>query len=138
MGHSAGGQLALCLAAHEPSVKSAISLAGAVDLRRAWELHLSNDAVAEFLGGSPAQVADNYQDADPMQLKLAAEQWIIQGLADETIPPDFSRNYYESKKRRGEKVQLVQIETAGHFELIDPRSDAWKKVQETVLKILSV
>src|ERR1022692_618498 len=30
MGHSAGGQLALCLAAHEAGVKAVVSLAGAV------------------------------------------------------------------------------------------------------------
>src|SRR6201987_6129566 len=40
MGHSAGGQLALCLAAHEPSVTSVVSLAGVVDLQRAYQLHL--------------------------------------------------------------------------------------------------
>ncbi len=51
MGHSAGGQLALCLAAHEASIDRVISLAGVVDLKRAYALHLSNDAVAEFLGG---------------------------------------------------------------------------------------
>src|SRR5512140_403262 len=45
MGHSAGGQLALCLAAHEPSVSRVISLAGVVDLQQAFELHLSDDAV---------------------------------------------------------------------------------------------
>src|ERR1700691_3826780 len=53
IGHSAGGQLALCLAAHEPTVKAAISLAGVVDLQRTYALHLSNDAVVEFLGGKP-------------------------------------------------------------------------------------
>src|SRR6266852_7735698 len=37
MGHSAGGQLALCLAAHEPSVKRVISLAGVADLQQAFE-----------------------------------------------------------------------------------------------------
>src|SRR6266702_6926683 len=42
MGHSAGGQIALCLAAHEPGVNRIISLAGIVDLQRAYELHLSN------------------------------------------------------------------------------------------------
>src|ERR1700757_2792514 len=42
MGHSAGGQLALCLAAHEPAVTRVVSLAGVVDLRRTYELHLSN------------------------------------------------------------------------------------------------
>ena len=35
MGHSAGGQLALCLAAHEAALHGVISLAGVVDLRRA-------------------------------------------------------------------------------------------------------
>src|SRR5579872_5414098 len=35
MGHSAGGQLARCLAAHESSVRRAVSLAGVVDLQRA-------------------------------------------------------------------------------------------------------
>jgi acetyl esterase/lipase len=57
MGHSAGGQLALCLAGHQPSVKRVLSLAGVADLQRAWEEHLSNDAVAEFLGGKPKDVA---------------------------------------------------------------------------------
>ncbi len=134
MGHSAGGQLALCLAAHEPSVKFAISLAGVADLRRAWELHLSKDAVAEFFGGSPADAADHYKEADPMQLEVAAEQWLIHGLIDNTIPPDFSRNYHEKKRARGENVHLVEIEKASHFDLIDPRSAAWKKVEEIVAK----
>ncbi len=56
IGHSAGGQFALCLAAHETGVKAAISLAGVVDLQRAYELHLSNDAVVEFLGGAPRKL----------------------------------------------------------------------------------
>ena len=30
-------KLALCVAGHEPSVKAVISLAGVVDLQRAWE-----------------------------------------------------------------------------------------------------
>ena len=54
IGHSAGGQLALCLAGHEPAVKRVVSLAGVVDLQQAWELHLSDNAVVDFLGGEPA------------------------------------------------------------------------------------
>src|SRR5512141_134926 len=49
MGHSAGGQLALCLAAHEPRVKRVLSLAGVVDLHAAYDEHLSIDAVVDFL-----------------------------------------------------------------------------------------
>src|SRR5437879_11000350 len=104
MGHSAGGQLALCLAGHEPSVKAVISLAGVVDLQRAWEEHLSDDAVVDFLGGKPKDVPENYQEADPMQLKIgSATQWLNHGDADSVVPPTFRRNYAEQKKKWGEE-----------------------------------
>jgi acetyl esterase/lipase len=133
IGHSAGGQLALCLAANESSVQRVVLLAGVVDLRRAWNLHLSNDAVSEFLGGSPKQVPEHYREADPMQLGIQAEQWVIHGLADDVVPPDFSRKYFEQKTKKGEKVHLLEIEKAGHFELIDPRSAVWAKVEDVAL-----
>ncbi len=136
MGHSAGGQLALCLAAHEPSVKRVISLAGVVDLQQAFELHLSDDAVVEFLGGKPKDVPEHYHEADPMQLNIRATQWLIHGAADDTAPPPFSRHYAEEKKKRGEDVHYLEISTAGHFELIDPRSAAWPKVENTALHLL--
>jgi len=41
------------------------------------------------------------------------------------------------KKKRGENVHLLEIENAGHFELIDPRSAAWKQVEKTLLGLLS-
>src|SRR5271154_645429 len=91
MGHSAGGQLALCLAAHEPSVTRVVSLAGVVDLQRAYQLHLSDDAVVEFLRGTPGQVPDHYREADPMQLSIPqARQWLIHGSSDDVVPPAFS------------------------------------------------
>jgi acetyl esterase/lipase len=137
MGHSAGGQLALCLAGHEPSVKAVISLAGVVDLQRAWEEHLSDDAVVAFLGGKPKDVPEHYQEADPMQLKISsATQWLIHGAADSVVPAPFSRNYAEQKKKRKEDIHYLEISTAGHYELIDPHSNAWPKVESTVLHLL--
>src|SRR5438128_9955160 len=44
MGHSAGGQLALCLAHRVPTLRGVVSLAGVIDLQKAYDLHLSNDA----------------------------------------------------------------------------------------------
>lgn len=134
IGHSAGGQLALCLAAHEPGVKSAVSLAGVVDLQRAYTLHLSNDAVVEFLGGTPAEVADHYREADPMKLSIAARQWLVHGKEDDVVPPALSRDYVAAKKKLKEDVQLVEISAAGHFELVDPRASAWKDVENAVAK----
>ncbi|MFZ1928888.1 MAG: alpha/beta hydrolase, partial [Candidatus Sulfotelmatobacter sp.] len=83
LGHSAGAQLALCLAAHEAGLAGGISLAGVIDLQRAYELHLSNNAVVEFLGGTPTEVADHYREADPMKRAIRARQYIIHGVADD-------------------------------------------------------
>jgi acetyl esterase/lipase len=137
MGHSAGGQLALCLAGHEPAVKRAVSLAGVVDLRQAWEQHLSNDALMEFLGGKFSDVPEHYREADPIRLTVKATQWLIHGAGDDVVPASFSRSYAEQKKIRGEDVHYLEISSAGHFDLIDPRSSAWPKVESTVLHLLS-
>jgi acetyl esterase/lipase len=139
MGHSAGAQLALCLAAHESSVKRGVSLAGVVDLQQAWQQHLSDNAVVEFLGGKPNEVPEHYREADPMQLVIdhTTTQWLIHGAGDDVVPPYFSRQYTEQKRTRGEDVHYTEISTAGHFDLIDPRSNAWPTVENTVRHLLA-
>ncbi|MBS1849644.1 MAG: alpha/beta hydrolase [Acidobacteria bacterium] len=138
LGHSAGGHLALCLAGHEPGLKRAISLGGVVDLKQAAELNLGDGAVADFLGGKAAQVPEHYQEADPMQLKVRAAQWLIHGLKDAVVPSFLSRNYVQEKKLRGEDVHLLEIATAEHNDLIDPHSASWLKVEGTVRHMLGV
>lgn len=134
LGHSAGGQLALCLAAHDPSLRRAISLAGVVDLQQAFDRHLSRDAVVEFLGGKPAEVPDHYHEADPRRLPIPqAKQILVHGLADDVVPPIFSQQYVEEKRKSREDVSLVTIPQADHFDLIDPRSAAWPRVEATVM-----
>jgi acetyl esterase/lipase len=138
MGHSAGGQLALCLAAHEPSVKRVVFLAGVVDLQQAYQLHLSHDAVAEFLHGTPSEVPEHYQEADPMRLSIPqARQCLIHGSADDTVPVAFSRDYVREKRKRSpsEDVSLFEIAAAGHYDLIDPGSAAWKQVQAAAMQL---
>src|SRR6202451_3666953 len=140
IGHSAGAQLALCLAGHERGVTRVVSLAGVVDLERAYQLHLSNDAVVEFLRGTPAEVPDHYREADPMELSIPqALQWLIQGTADQDVPP-LSRDYVAAKRKRAgkekEDVHLLEISGADHFDLIDPRSQAWTQVEKTILGLL--
>ena len=134
IGHSAGSQLGLCLAAHETGVKAAISLAGVVDLQRAYALHLSNDAVVEFLGGTPAEVADHYREADPMKLAIGARQRLVHGAEDDVVPPAFSRDYVGVKQKAKEDARLVEIAGAGHFEVVDPRAGAWKDVERVVME----
>jgi acetyl esterase/lipase len=140
MGHSAGGQLALCLAAHETRVTRVVSLAGVVDLQRAYQLHLSNDAVVQFLRGTPGEVPDHYHEADPTELSIpGARQWLIHGSADDVVPPGFSRDYVASKQKRTgkqkEDAHLLEIAGASHFDVIDPRSQAWKQIEDKVLQL---
>jgi acetyl esterase/lipase len=134
IGHSAGGQLGLCLAARESGVKAVVSLAGVVDLQRAYALHLSHDAVVEFLGGTPAEVGDHYREADPMRLTIAARQWLVHGAEDDTMPPAFSRDYVAAKQKMKEDARLVEIVGAGHFDVMDPRAAAWKDVERVVIE----
>lgn len=140
MGHSAGGELALCLAAREPSLKRVVSLAGVVDLQQAYQLHLSNDAVSAFLGGTPGEVPEHWAEADPMKLSIphSTVQWLIHGAADDVVPSYFSRNYTQTKQQVGADAHYLEISTAGHYELIDPRSRAWAKVQDTVLHLVGM
>ncbi|MEO6323076.1 MAG: alpha/beta hydrolase [Thermoanaerobaculia bacterium] len=137
MGHSAGGQLALCLAAHAPELRAAISLAGVLDLRRAFDLHLSNDAVVEFVGGTPQQVDERYRQASPMEgsVPSSVRQLIVHGSKDDTVPPSFSRDYGTRKRELGEDVELLELADAGHFDVIEPTSAAWKTIEQAILRL---
>lgn len=121
----------------EPRICGVVSLAGVLDLQRAWELHLSNDAVVDFLGGTPAQMPDHYREADPMQLKVTAEQHLIHGSDDDIVPVEISRKYLAAKQAKGEKVTLTELTKTGHFEVIDPESAVWGVVERTVMGLLS-
>jgi acetyl esterase/lipase len=127
MGHSAGGQLAIALAGHDPNLRKAVSLAGVLDLKKAYELHLSNDAVVEFMGGTPAQVAEQYKEASPAALHITARQVIVHGEKDDTVPFSISSDYVR-QKQHSERIQFLALPDTGHYELIDPRTEQWKKI----------
>ena len=135
LGHSAGGQLALCLASRLKGFRGVVSLAGVCDLRRAWELKLSNNAVGEFLDGSPEQVPEHYREASPIEIPVKISQRIVHGHDDDVVPVELSRTYVEKKSAQGEHARLLEIPQAGHFELIDPRSKTWPTVERTVLEL---
>jgi acetyl esterase/lipase len=134
MGHSAGGQLALALAGHDERIKKAVSLAGVLDLQRAYDLHLSNDAVVEFLGGTPTQMPDHYKEASPTQLKIKAKQLVVHGDKDNVVPVAISQEYVRLKKAK-ERVESLVLPGAGHFEVIDPRTKEWKQIESALNKI---
>jgi acetyl esterase/lipase len=115
LGHSAGGHLALWAAAEIPDLRGVISLGGVASLRSAWELHLSNDAVVELMGGTPAEFPDRYRIGDPEQRPCFVPRVLVHGSADETVPVEIARGFPLSAK-------LVEIPNGDHFGLIDPAS----------------
>jgi acetyl esterase/lipase len=130
-GHSAGGQLALWLAAQIAlNLRGVIPLAAVSDLRRAWALQLSNGVVRQLLGGTPDQVPQRYATTSPIELlPISVAQRLIHGSADDTVPFDMSERF--CKKSLNSK--LIPLKGAGHFELIDPRSREWATVQKNIL-----
>lgn len=150
LGHSAGGQLALWaagrprLAPGSPLycdnplfVQGAVSLAGVNDLAQGWRLGLSNHAVAELMGGSPAEHPIRYACASPVELlPLGVPQSLVHGRQDEVVPFDLSEAYARHAQAAGDPVRLLPLEGMGHFAPIDPRSPAWPTVAQAVLQAI--
>lgn len=138
-GHSAGAQLAVALSSRngklDPKPKALISLAGVLDLQLADDLHLSRDAVVEFLGGTPKQVPEHYAEADPMRLHIAVPQVLFHGAPDEDVPVALSRAYYAAKQKAGEHVAYHESPSAGHFEWIDPHTPEFQQVLHAAVNL---
>jgi acetyl esterase/lipase len=152
LGHSAGGHLALWLAARHripagdvlasPTplpLHAAISLAGVSDLELAWELRLRDGIVRALLGGAPEEVPERYATASPVALlPLGVPQVLIHGTDDESVPFIMSERYQAKAAACGDAASLIALPGAGHFELIDPRSREWPEVQRAVLPLLRI
>lgn len=114
IGHSAGGHLALWLAA-EGLVARAVGQAPVSDLVAAAPL--SAGVVAE-LGADPS--------ASPRQrLPLGVPQLLVHGTLDDCVPVQMSRDYAAAA---GVEVTYAERPGEGHFEHLDPRSGAWADV----------
>lgn len=149
IGHSAGGHLAVWLAARrripqsDPLATSdplplhgALSLAGVVDLRRGWELRLSDGVVGELMGGPPEKLASRYHTASPIELvPLGVKVRLLHGTEDSIVPIEISNAYQKAASRAGDDARMIVLPGADHFAPIDPRSDHWPKVEATVRQL---
>lgn len=152
VGHSAGGHLALWLAARfrlapghalaapangATKLKGVVSQAGAMDLARAWRLRLGQGAAAELLGGSPEEMPERYAAASPAELlPLGVPQVLIHGSADDSVPLIMSQKYARRARAAGDKVKLVELPNIDHFVLIDAHSSIWQKTVKEIQRLL--
>lgn len=159
LGHSAGGQLALWLAARHrlpigalgpddaaaltgpdtlPLV-GAISQAGVADLTAGWRQQLGNGAVGDFIGGGAGEFPERYAVADPaLSLPLGVPQVLVHGLRDDIVPPNISERYLAAATRAGDDIRLRAIPAADHFAVIDPTTPAWAVIAEETRRLLGL
>lgn len=132
IGHSAGGHLALWLAARGGAA-AAVALGGVCDLVAAAEAGLGDDAVQEFLGGDPGSAGPAYDEADPARLlPLGVPQLLVHGAADDRVPAAHARAYAERAGAAGDDCRLLELAAADHFDVIDPRHPSWPRIVDAL------
>ncbi len=130
MGHSAGGHLALWVAAQLPDLAGAVGLAPVASLRICFERNLSHGAVTDFLGGAPSDFPDRYAHADPAECPSHIPRLLIHGAADDIVPLELSAAYIAKRGRDPNPPRLVELPGADHFAVIDTRSHGWGVLME--------
>lgn len=136
VGHSAGGHLALWLAARQagtpggaPAVPPALCVpqAPVACLALAWEQRLGAGAVDLFVGGSPTRFPARYAEADPLALlPTAVRTVLLHGEGDDVVPISQGETYAEAS---GATLQRLP---GGHFEHLDPSTTAVAALHEVL------
>lgn len=150
-GHSAGGHLALWIAARkklEPSsdvfVKDPLHVSGVVNLSGPGDLATfgddpkhacGGDTIRRLLGGGPKDVPDRYRDASPTKLlPLGVPQVCISGLRDQAVPFTHGKTHAEAARKAGDEARFVELPEAGHFEVVAPTSAIWETIEREILR----
>ena len=152
VGHSAGGHLALWLAArpriarssplhaaHPVKIARVIGLGGLPDLE-ATAASPDNGCGVEVVAqlvGKPGARPDIYVDTSvPRLLPLGVPQDLVNGAEDKIIPLRLGNGYAAQAKAKGDRVTLHVIESTGHVELIAPESAAWVATKQIIVRTL--
>ncbi|HEX8641050.1 MAG TPA: alpha/beta hydrolase [Allosphingosinicella sp.] len=141
-GHSAGGHLALWLAARprlpEGSplrtanpipVHAVVSLGGLPDLEEAARPPGSGcgtEVIARISGGRFEETSV------PRLAPLGVGQVLVNGLQDRIIPTPYAESYATMMRTAGDVVRVRMIDRTGHVELIAPESEAWATAVEEI------
>lgn len=147
-GHSAGGHLALWLAARHvlppdspwrtdrpAPLRGVVGLAPIADLQAARKLEVCGGAAAQLLGGE-ALFAERRPYADPaLLLPTGIATTLVQGRTDIVVPQAVAEAYADAAAKAGEVVGLTLLEDVGHFPLIDPAADACAVVAEEIAQL---
>lgn len=150
VGHSAGGQLALWLAAGDAgitgaaavpapiAVRGVVTLAGIADLRDyAAGTGSCNKAVKALLGGAPQQVPARYATTSPSELlPIGVPLRLAIGTEDTIVSRTHTERFAAQARAQGDDVQVSVLDGAGHFDAVLPTRPAAARVQRIIKSML--
>ena len=114
-----------------------VALAGIPDLASYAAPEGCGAAVAELLGGQPADVPQRLRRASPIELPpLGVRQTLIVGERDTVVPEEQAHRYAGRATSAGDSVEVRTVPAVGHFELVVPGSVAWPTVRDAVLELV--
>jgi len=149
MGHSAGGHLAMWLAARtklpmssELYVKDPLRLTGVIDLDGPADLKATlpmqqrvcgGAVITRLVGGTPEEQPQRYRETSPIEmLPLGVRQEFFAGrMFAAQAPP-----YEAAARSAGDAVHTTVLAEAGHFVFVDPGSAVWPQVIRSVREML--
>ncbi|WP_339130595.1 alpha/beta hydrolase [Streptomyces sp. f51] len=147
-GHSAGGHLALWVAARHllpedapwhtdrpAPLRGVVALAPIADFEVAEKLSVCGGASRQLLGDETT-FAERLPYADPVRLlPTGIATTLVQGRTDVVVPQAVAESYADAAAKAGEVVGLTLLEDVGHFPLIDPAADACAVVAEEIAQL---
>lgn len=154
VGHSAGGHLAMWAAARARvprasaisvvaplPVRGVLDLAGPVDLTAnipGYEGLCRDSVITTLLGGTPTTMPERYAQVSPKKLlPLGIPQVLVIGEYEEFVPRPLAEAYTREAVQAGDRVRLIVIPRAGHFEIASPRSSTWPHVESAIRSLLA-
>lgn len=145
IGHSAGGHLALWLAARRKIAASSplaakdplplsavVSLAGLPDLEEVQ----ANKGYGCGPDCIPLLTKSSYADTSPaLLLPLGLPYWLINGDKDTIAPPVSGASFHAKARAAHDVATLEVVPGTGHFDLIAPETKAWAYVADLVKEL---
>ena len=145
MGHSAGGHLALWVAAagHLPlesplgkrmktHIQGAIGLAPIADLAAYSLGDNSCEVVTEkLMGGSAIDLAERYALGSPSALLPSIDSILIHGEGDTIVNISQSQRYAASSSR----ASIIPLKGLGHFDMINPEGPVFDRIIEALVRL---
>lgn len=129
-GHSAGGHLALWLAATFPErFSAAVGLAAITDLASYAQGQSScEQAALQLMGGLYVEAPENYKKYSPAELTPHPKTHLTQGQSDSIVP----QSQAFALRLNEENVHLT---TGGHFDIIHPGTQDFEMLKRVLERV---